>query len=547
MTLTLRPYQRESLDALYGYWDTQRGSPLIVLPTGAGKSLVIAKMVEELLAQFPELRIAIVTHSKELIVQNFRELIGLWPGAPAGIYSASVGKRDTHSRILFCGVQSVYNKTKAIGPRDLIIVDEAHLIPRNSATMYGKFFAGMAEITEDMRICGLTATPYRMDSGMLAEGPDAMFDAIVYEANVGDLIRDGYLSPLISKASAAKIDMRGVHTRAGEFVASEMEAAAMKDDLVQRAVSELVAYGQDRRAWLAFCTTVKHAEAVRDEIRRHGISAETVHGDMNKGDRESAIERFRRGDIRCLTSVNVLSIGFNVPHVDLVALMRGTRSTGMYVQQVGRGFRRAPGKENALILDFASVIRMHGPVDDVSVLAKKASVPSADDPDEDGFPAKECPNCQTLVSISVMECPDCGHVWEPAQLAPRHDAEADATTGILSSEKVPPQAIPVIRWDWKKWKKDGSPDSIRVTYVAGLATYSEWVCPEHDGYAGQKAVDWWAMHGGNLPAPKTTKEAIERRGELTAPATITVKPAKHNPRYFDVVGRSFEDREARAA
>ncbi|SMC42746.1 DNA repair protein RadD [Fulvimarina manganoxydans] len=547
MTLTLRPYQRKSLDALYGYWETERGSPLIVLPTGAGKSLVIAKMVEELLAQFPDLRVAIVTHSKELIVQNYRELIGLWPAAPAGIYSASVGRRETHSRILFCGVQSVYNKVDLIGPRDLIIVDEAHLIPRDSSTMYGKFFANMAEITADMRVCGLTATPYRMDSGLLAEGPGAMFDRIVYEANVGDLIEGEYLSPLISKASAAQIDLNGIGTRAGDFISSDMERAAMADGLVERAVAELVAYGQDRRAWLAFCSGVDHATAVRDAIRAHGIAAETVHGAMKQGERNGVIERFRRGEIRCLTSVNVLSIGFNVPHVDLVALMRGTKSTGMYVQQVGRGFRRAPGKENALILDFASVIRMHGPVDAVSVLPKKKGAKGETEKvTVNDVRAKECPDCESLAALNARTCKVCGHEWQ-IEVKPSHEAEADATTGILSSEKVPPQSIPVLRWDWKRWKKEGSPDSVRITYVAGLNTYIEWVCPEHGGRAGEKAANWWSEHGGDMPPPRDADEALERRGEATLPATITVRPAKHNPRYFDIVGRSFAAAQGRAA
>ncbi|WP_019997281.1 DEAD/DEAH box helicase [Aureimonas ureilytica] len=547
MALELRPYQRSALDALYAYWDAGRGSPLIVLPTGAGKSLVIAKLVEELLSAYPMLRVAIITHSKELIVQNFKELIGLWPSAPAGIYSASVGKRDTHSRILFCGVQSVFNKVEAIGPRDLIIVDEAHLIPRSSSTMYGKFFENMQAITEDMRVCGLTATPYRMDSGRLDGGDGAIFDQIVYEANVSDLIEDGFLSPLISKATAAQIDLRGVGTRAGDFIASEMEAAAMQDDLVERAVAEMVRFGQDRRAWLAFCPGVAHATAVRDAIRAQGLAAEVVHGGLNQGERDAIIARYRAGHIRCLTSVNVLSIGFNVPHVDLVALMRGTKSTGMYIQQVGRGFRRAPGKENALILDFAGVIRMHGPVDAVSVMPGKGKGKANEQKaDVNDIRAKECPTCEALAALNAITCRVCGHEW-PRDEKPAHEAEADASVGILSSEQTKPQMVPVLSWNWKRWQKERSPDSIRVTYMAGLSQYNEWVCPEHGGYAGQKAAEWWAKHGGTLPAPKSVDEAIGRRGELSIPETISVRPAKSNPRYFDIVGRTFRDNREQAA
>ncbi|GJE43494.1 Putative DNA repair helicase RadD [Methylobacterium soli] len=132
--LSLRDYQRASLDALYGHWAEGGGNGLIVLPTGAGKALVIAALVRETLERWPDLRICIVTHVRELVSQNFKELLGYWPGAPAGIYSAGLGRRDTHSRILFCGMQSVWNKVARLGAFDLVIVDEAHLIPRASDT-----------------------------------------------------------------------------------------------------------------------------------------------------------------------------------------------------------------------------------------------------------------------------------------------------------------------------------------------------------------------------------------------------------------------------
>lgn len=126
--LELRYYQREAIDALYKYWAEGGGNGLIVLPTGAGKALVIAKIIEELLADYPDMRILNVTHSASLVAQNFEEFVGLMPFAPAGIYSASLGRRDTRSQVLFCGIQSVWNKVDQLGDIDLVIVDEAHAI-----------------------------------------------------------------------------------------------------------------------------------------------------------------------------------------------------------------------------------------------------------------------------------------------------------------------------------------------------------------------------------------------------------------------------------
>ncbi|HEY8358663.1 MAG TPA: DEAD/DEAH box helicase family protein [Ramlibacter sp.] len=538
--LSLRPYQRESLNSLYHYWSNGGGNGLLVLPTGAGKSLVLASLVKELLEQFPMFRIAVVTHSRELIVQNFGEILRIWPAAPAGIYSAGVGRRDARAKVLFCGVQSVFAKTDVVGPFDLLIVDEAHLIPRNAATMYGRFIRDLLAMTPDMRIVGLTATPYRLDSGRLDEGEGSMFDDIVYEAPVTDLIDQGYLSPLISRAGASQIDTSQVHTRAGDFIQSELETAAMK--VVKEAVAELVSFGQDRRAWLAFCSGVAHSEAVAAEIRSHGIEAQSVDGSMDKGTRDGLISRFRNGSIRCLTSVNVLSIGFNVPHVDLVALMRPTKSTGLYVQQVGRGFRTAPGKENALILDYAGVVRRHGPVD--AVIGENAGGGKGKKSDgEAEIRAKECPECQTLAALNQRECKVCGHEWKVEE-KPKHDAHADDATPVLSTERVAPKMLPVVEWDFRRWAKAGSPDSVRVTFYAGVQSFHEWLAFELPGRGRERACSWWAQHGGATPFPKTIDEALDRKAELSMPATISVKPAG---KFFEITHRQFAQREKAVA
>jgi DNA repair protein RadD len=536
--LKLRYYQEDALTALYDFWREGGQDGLIVLPTGSGKSLVIAELMRRLLAEFPQLRVICVTHTRELIVQNYQELVRIWPGAPAGIYSAGVGRRDHGAKILFCGVQSVYKKTRLIGAADLIIIDEAHLIPRNTATMYGRFLEGMRGLNRYMRLAGLTATDYRLDSGRLSEGEDALFEEVVYEAGVLDLIEKGFLSKLISKASVASMDVKGIGTRAGEFIAAEAEARAMEGDLVQRAVAEMVALGEGRKSWLAFCITVAHAEAVAEALRARGIRAAHVEGTMDKGTRASIIRQFREGQLQALTSVNVLSIGFNVPQVDLIALMRPTKSPGLYIQQVGRGFRLAPRKENCLVLDFAKVVQMHGPVDAVippTVKAKGATPGDA--------PVKVCPNCASYVPISVRVCEDCGHEFPPAAEEPKHEDKADDTAGILSTEPVKPTYLPVVSWRFSRHEKFGMPDSACVNYQAGLNTYREWVCFEHSGFPQQKAVQWWALHGGKFPAPLTVSEAFERQHELRMPAGISVRP---DGKFFQITGRVFEQKEKAA-
>lgn len=531
MTFTLRPYQRESLDALYAYWDAGGGNPLIVLPTGAGKSLVIATLAQELLAQWPTLRIGVVTHVKELIKQNFLELMRAWPAAPAGIYSAGLGRRDMHSRILFCGIQSVHRKAKQLGGFDLLLVDEAHLIPRASNTTYGRFLSDLRDIVPDMRVVGLTATPYRLDSGRLDTGDEKLFDEIVYEANVADLIRDGYLSPLVSKATENEFDLTGVATLGGEYVPGALQKAVDQDWLVEAAVAEMVAAGRDRRAWLVFCAGVEHSEHVRDAFRRHGISCDSVTGETPSGERDSAIRRFAEGQTRCLTSVGVLTTGFNVPRVDLIGLMRGTKSTGLYVQQCGRGFRLADGKENCLILDFAGLVRTHGPLDAIDVLDRSKGKGEAGE-----SLAKECPQCHTLIGLVVRNCPTCGHEYPPPAEKPKHEARAEVAN-ILSGGRVEDQWVHVDGVFYDRHEKAGSPDSLRVTYRCGVLEHREWWCFEHTGFAGEKARHLWKQTArGKSEPPKTTYEAMRRSQELREPAAIRLKKAG---KYFEITGRRF--------
>ena len=163
--IKLRPYQTESIESTLRYMAENDGNPLIVLPTGTGKSVVIAEFCRQILQQWPDTKILIVTHVRELIRQNYDELKALWPEAEAGINSAGLNKRDYDPSIVFCGIQSVHRKASKFVKVDLVLVDEAHLIPRKTNTMYQKFLSNLKIMNPHLRVIGLTATPYRLDSG----------------------------------------------------------------------------------------------------------------------------------------------------------------------------------------------------------------------------------------------------------------------------------------------------------------------------------------------------------------------------------------------
>lgn len=523
--LILRPYQEAAINAIYGYFQNNSGNPLVVIPTAGGKSLVMASFIEGVLKAWPDQRILIVTHVRELIAQNHAEMIGLWPDAPAGVYSAGLGKREAQARILFAGIQSIHRRAAEIGHTDLVLIDEAHLIPGKSSTMYRRFLDALKAINPALKVIGLTATPFRLDCGMLHEGQNALFTDIAFEAPVRELIDAGYLSPLVSKQPATRLDVSKVGTRAGDFIARDLAAAVDQDAITRAAVTEIIEHGRDRKSWLAFCSGVEHARHVAEEFGRQGIICRTIFGDTPKEERDAIIGAFKRGEIQALASMGVLTTGFNAPGVDLIALLRPTQSAGLYVQMVGRGTRLAPGKENCLVLDFAGNVRRHGPID--LVRPKR--------PGDGGggeAPTKVCPDCESIIALSASECPDCGYVFPAREVK---IAPTAATLPVLSPKA--PQWVPVSNVSYSRHDKRGGRPSLKVTYSCGLTTYQEWICFEHQGYARRKAEDWWRKRAPGQPVPRSVNEALALSRSLARPSHISVRPSG---RYFEITGYRFD-------
>lgn len=520
--IKLRPYQEEAIDSTFRYMQENDGFPLIVLPTGTGKSIVIAEFCRSTLKDWPDTKILVVTHVRELIKQNYDELKILWPEAPAGINSAGLNKRDFDPSIVFCGIQSVYKKATKFTKVDLVLVDEAHLIPRKANTMYQKFLNTLKVMNPHMRVIGLTATPYRLDTGLLHEGSGALFDAISYEADLGQMVKDGYLTKLVSKQPKTRLDVTGVSIRGGEYVAGELERAVDRTDVNDSVVREIIDLGRDRNSWLIFCAGVSHATHIAELIRSYGITCETIFGDTPKTERDRIVADFKAGRIRALASMGVLTTGFNAPIVDLLALVRPTQSTGLYIQIMGRGMRNYPSKEDCLVLDFAGNVARHGPVDRVNPKKPRKST------GEGAAPTKTCPSCQSIVFAGTSECPDCGYVWP--QKPP--DIDQTATTLPVMSSTAPAEWVAVNSVSYRVHKKAGKPDSMRVEYRSGLTVFREWVCFNHTGFPKDKAIKWWRARmtkPGVLP--NNTDQAVALADQLMKPIEIKVQK---NGQYTDI-------------
>ena len=541
MTLELRPYQRDAITALYNWFGENDGNPLVVIPTAGGKSLVIATFIREALEAWPDTRVLVLTHVKELISQNFQELAGFWPAAPAGIYSAGLGGRQIGAQILFAGIQSIHKRAVDLQRIDLVLVDEAHLIPRNADTMYGRFLDQLRQINPYIKIVGFTATPYRLDSGMLHEGDGAVFSDVAYNAGICDLIEQGYLTQPITQSALAQINTDGIGTRGDEFIPGQLEHAASDPETVEAIAGEIVEAGRDRRGLIVFGCGVEHCNMLREALRNRGITCEAIYGETPAGERDSIIAAFKRQEIRAIVSVAVLTTGFNARHVDMIALVRPTKSVGLYIQMVGRGTRLYPGKADCLILDFGGNAQRHGPID-----APRVKSPGAGDAD---MPEKQCKDraigfrqivgCQAFNLIAASKCIACG---EPFVRESKVDLQASAAA-ILSTH-IKPELVPVTDVMYRRHEKPGKPPSMCVTYLTGFNAHREWVCFEHTGPARMRAVQWWQKRAPATRVPNTVAEAMDNLAAVRKPTQILVRLTG---KYTEIIGVSFEPPAIRAA
>jgi len=525
--IKLRPYQREAVNGIYGYFHRKRGNPLVVVPTGGGKSHIIAQFMKE--GWTPGQRFLVVTHVRELIEQNHGKFLQHWPEAEAGVFSAGLNRREV-APITFCGIQSVYKRAHMFGKVDLVLVDEAHLIPKEGEGMYRRFLEDLQSVNPRLKVIGFTATPYRLKGGLLTEGDGRIFTDIAYETDLLKLVEDGYLCDLRPKVVSSSIDITGVKTVAGDFHRKDLETAASQLGVVESCISEIVSQGQDRKSWLVFCCGVDHAELVRDGLRKVPVSVEMVTAKTPQDERDLIIEDFKTGKIRALVNVNVLTTGFDAPGVDLLAVLRPTKSTGLYVQMMGRGMRTAPGKSDCLVLDFGGNVHRHGPINRVRPVMhgkKPGEVVAA--------PVKECPSCETLVFAGQRTCQYCGYEFPEQEI--KHDATA--STADVIDRAPPTKEIFVQGVRFLVHKKRHMPDSMRVEYEIASGFAKEWVCIEHKGFAGERARFWWKKMTGNIKYPATVAEAIDRSDEIKKVTHVTIKA---DGKYIRIIGHRFGDR-----
>lgn len=516
--ITLRPYQEQALAAVYGHLRQRDDNPCVVLPTGGGKTPLIAAMCRDAVVRWGG-RVIVLAHVKELLEQSVEKLQATCPEVPVGLYSAGLGKREMDQPVIVAGIQSVFQKACDLGAFNLAIVDEAHLIPPDGEGRYRTFLKDAKVVNPELRVIGLTATPFRMKTGPLCT-PDGILNHVCYEIGVKGLIRDNYLCPLVSRAGTTLADTSKLTVQGGEFVAQQAEALMNEQGLVDAACAELVAATAARSSVLIFATGVDHGRHVVEVLRaKHGVECGFIIGDTPSRERAEVIANFKAGALKYLINVGVLTTGFDAPNVDCVVLLRPTASPGLYYQMCGRGFRPYPRKPDCLILDYGGNVVRHGPVDELRLTRATVAEP--------GIPsAKECPGCHALVATGYARCPHCGFAFPPAE---RQQHDGKAGTAAVLSKPVTTTVYDVLDVRYSVHRKrgadDDAPRSLRVDYTIGFNEFhSEWVCFEHTGYARQRAEAWWRARSPDpVPASAGRAVVLANCGALAVPLKITLR------------------------
>ena len=386
----LRPYQKEAVQATVRYFQRHREPGVLVLPTGAGKSLVIAE-----LARIAKGRVLVLAHVKELVEQNHEKYQSY--GLEAGIYSAGLERKDKDKKVIFGSIQSVARAAADFFTCfSLLVIDECHRVSIEEDTQYARVIRTLREANSALCILGLTATPYRLGFGWLYQyhhrgtlrtEERRSFRKCIYELSLQYMISQGYLSPPVKIDSpVASYDFSSLLTRSpgSRFSMNEVEDL-LKDQarVTPGIVSNIVDIAKDRKGVMIFTSSVRHAEEVLGYLPKE--SSALVVAETEPCERERIINLFKERKLKYLVNVSILTTGFDAPHVDLIAILRPTESVSLYQQIVGRGLRLCEGKTDCLILDYTGI-------------GHDIFSPEIDD----HRPSQKC------VAVKVR-CPQCGH------------------------------------------------------------------------------------------------------------------------------------------
>jgi len=523
-----RWYQQEACDAVFDFIikpENRGKNPLAALPTGTGKSLVLAMIAKRAMTTYPSTRVLMLTHVKELVEQNAEKLSEYWEGAPLGVWSSGLKKREWHTPCTYAGIGTVRSNVALLGRRDIVMIDEAHRVSPSEEATYKDVLSQLRGINPNMVVVGLTATPYRQGQGMLTEpynkrGQDdpvlPLFNDIVYDMcsfeGFNRLLDEGFLAPLTSRPTKMEVDVTDAKSRGGDYVLDSLAEQVNTPEKIVAVCDEIIECGEERRSWLVFASGLQNADLLATELNSRGYSAAVVSA--NTKNRDELLKAFKAGELRCIVNNDVLTTGFDYPALDLIAVVRATKSTSLWVQMLGRGTRPHPDKEDCLVLDFAGNTKRLGPINDPVLPRGRGKGSTAE------APVKICPTptCGVYLHASARVCDHCGHLF----LGHKNITEHASTLELIAREEK--------RYEWRELDNIGYKHTVnkftgaRVMQVVYTTKNRERYYLQHtfNGAGTSKASqDWWLLHA-RAPVPLTNDEAMSRIPEIKTPFSVEI-------------------------
>ncbi len=358
MAYQLRPYQQDAVTSTIQHFRKSCAPAVIVLPTGAGKSLVISE-----LGRIARGRVLVLAHVRELVEQNHAKYESY--GLKASIFSAGLGQKEAIEQVVFGSVQSVVRNLEAFSDSNftLLIIDECHRVSLEKDSSYHKVIRHLQSHNPNLRILGLTATPYRLELGWLYQyhckgavrtEEERLFQDCIFELPLSHMIRENFLTPAtLLDAPVAFYDFsRLPRDSFGRYRETDLNQLLQgKGRATAQIIRQVIAEAETRQGVMIFAATTDHAREIISYLPQN--EAALILGDTPGAEREKLISEFKDKQLKYLVNVAVLTTGFDAPHVDLIAILRPTESVSLYQQIVGRGLRLSPDKEDCLVMDFA--------------------------------------------------------------------------------------------------------------------------------------------------------------------------------------------------
>ena len=554
--MELRNYQKKALAKAHCWFKEKTTYPLIVLPTGAGKTIVFTTLIKDLYLENPSKRFLILAHRQELISQAVDKLLNVWPDAPVGILAASLKQFNHTAPIVIASRDTLASKKRLEKsyPFDYIIIDEAHHVSPQMNTRYRKIIDHFEEIGCP-KILGVTATPYRMGQGYIYGMDDHFFGGVAYKATIPDLIKQGYLSRLSSfkvndnaviDASKARVKFKG-----GDYRESDLEALAMVDHTIYAIINDWIekAYLKGRKSTVFFCVSVLHANKMTLFLKDHGIKAACVTAETPTAEREYILHGFEEGTINALCNVAVLTEGWDAPRTDCIALLRPTKSLGLYVQICGRGMRPWGDKKDCLLLDYGGNMGRHGCID--------VARPERNKKDEELTDELKIWICDECLSVNDMEdktCRECGltkPLPEPEEINPlKEESVASETTIAAEGQVLSDESGEVVilerqeRVEWIRAEMATSKNGNKYLKILFKSTEQYWpyttaLMMNMRGKPRQVAEKKWGImtKGDVLPwGIEPAMDMVNHEGVMNQVKQVNVRK---EGRYWNVIGVTF--------